>query len=199
MKRNIFWKIIIIVFAINVGILDVYLLLIKDKIDFKMTFDILALIELFIITINVAIFAMFYFRDDKKGEKKEKSDIKRYWYHEVLLSDKIQLVSKLFSLCLMKNRDNSIYESVENIKEDLQQIVECVDEVRREICRPIAIISPELSEELNGLIMTFDEEFAVKYSDRRVKNTDESIELVTEYIDVNSNQFLNKLYAYDML
>lgn len=74
--------------------------------------DILDLIELVILFINFLFVIWIYFRDEKKAEKKELTEKKSFWYHDVLIQNNIAQIQEFFVNCInikeeMKNEKST--------------------------------------------------------------------------------------------
>lgn len=142
----------IILFILNLVFLD--LIALKNKLDYSNAINIF---EGLIALVNLIIIIIFYLRDAQNNKDNDSIEVKRYWYHELIIGKNIDKIIKMYNVALEKSKEISNVEDVSDLK--------C-------IFSEIKLLRKDVMNTFYPLLFSFDQKIYKDFSEKIVEFED---------------------------
>lgn len=142
----------IVLFILNLVFLD--LIALKNKLDYSNAINIF---EGLIALVNLIIIIIFYLRDAQNNKDNDSIEVKRYWYHELIIGKNIDKIIKMYNVVLEKSKEISNVEDVSDLK--------C-------IFSEIKLLRKDVMNTFYPLLFSFDQKIYKDFSEKIVEFED---------------------------
>lgn len=142
---------------------------------------------------NLIIIIIFYLRDAQNNKDNDSIEVKRYWYHELIIGKNIDKIIKMYNVALEKSKEISNVEDVSDLK--------C-------IFSEIKLLRKDVMNTFYPLLFSFDQkiykDFSEKFEDvftncgMKLLKEEISLEEYNNELNTHLGVLYKLLFGYDL-